>query len=1039
MRSKATLATVLLISSCCCYVCAISLVSSTIFAASAQLEATDAAMDNSGNVVYITSAVNGVFRLGTSTPFQFPLSTINPNGITCDSATNVFYIASIYRVWSVTTSNSFVSLAGGNSAGYADGTGDSALFNYPTGIVSLRSVLYVADTRNSCLRKVDLTTNSVITIAQQPTPNYLCINKQGTILYVTRNSGSTGVVRIFITNGTSLDVQGSGTHSRLQGVALNSDETALIVAEINYLKQINLSTTVVTRIAATRLITPSGLKWYCLSSGVCGVLVADTIKVSLLRLRPGSTSASLTPASSNSQTASISNSEVEWSVTTSMGLGSASMPPSASPVSVSKSVSASISASQGLPTLSYSISSARSLTNTQSTAKSWSAPTLSGSFANSMTFRTVSSSSSGSPSRNFTATFSNLTSKSSTLDETHRSQSPSLSNSFSTHSATKSVVSSSNTSPNCSTHLSMSPLSVNQALQLCPLVGSPFFADEAVCTPIVPLSPYYGQRNSSSLTWQYTVPDVDAAARSSSQFLLLAFALNTNNIISGWALDSPGTSTTNTSWLLNAVLPNCTVGLITMPYPNAAGTITLNFVARCALERVNVTVTVTTPQHPGAVSTITKISTAVAVSAAAAFGNDASTTASLVLLSLLSCTSLSPDPGVSGYAMSFVYNYGPIAMVSGNIGIGVGVTLLFAATVFVLSRHLGHARYDTAAEILRFPAVPIHVADFFLPGTLFASFLCFWSTEGGALPTGVVGACIVAGYVAGTQIMHGSVVQPLCSFTAYNVPYPTGHAREASILFPRCRWSPHSRNKYSPLVNPFVPGKEWTRTMLLCLSLLLGAVSGMASSGVGCSAGAWIIGVANIVAALALMFLRPFRLPVDKWIAPLTISLIGLSCVLKATGDADLAAASDGLTGAASMLQILRTLLTVWVQAREDQWNEEGKYSIGAKFLFWLFRERRRVPPPPQEEPMTFDAFSSTSVQHPIMLGMDEVKDNRAPTSSYVEERVQMIDFAPVPPAATLQLEHTDVSLFAQEGHKVFEGIDGYFMLEGLKKAPLLL
>ncbi|CUG39213.1 Hypothetical protein, putative [Bodo saltans] len=56
-------------------------------------------MDGYGNVVYTTSDLNGVFRLGSTTsPFTFPADTVSPRSLTCDASTNIFYVAGTERI-----------------------------------------------------------------------------------------------------------------------------------------------------------------------------------------------------------------------------------------------------------------------------------------------------------------------------------------------------------------------------------------------------------------------------------------------------------------------------------------------------------------------------------------------------------------------------------------------------------------------------------------------------------------------------------------------------------------------------------------------------------------------------------------------------------------------------------------------------------------------------------------------------------------------------------------------------------------------------
>ena len=57
---------------------------------------------------------------------------------------------------STTTSGAVTTLAGTGSSGSANGTGTSASFNYPVGITTVGTNLYVADQNNHLIRKIVL-------------------------------------------------------------------------------------------------------------------------------------------------------------------------------------------------------------------------------------------------------------------------------------------------------------------------------------------------------------------------------------------------------------------------------------------------------------------------------------------------------------------------------------------------------------------------------------------------------------------------------------------------------------------------------------------------------------------------------------------------------------------------------------------------------------------------------------------------------------------------------------------------------------------
>ncbi|CUG93213.1 transmembrane protein, putative, partial [Bodo saltans] len=173
--------------------------------------------------------------------------------------------------------------------------------------------------------------------------------------------------------------------------------------------------------------------------------------------------------------------------------------------------------------------------------------------------------------------------------------------------------------------------------------------------------------------------------------------------------------------------------------PQAYGILVIPLAASCAAKRFNISITVHWPAAPAPI-TAAVVTTTLASTAGAALGGDVVSAASLVLLSMLSCNTLAPNPGVSGYVMSVFFDDGPVSMVTGNIGIGVFVVQFGLVAVVARLRDQPH---DDVAATLRFPAVSIRVTDFLLPGTMFSALTAFWSAENGAVATGVFGVMVV--------------------------------------------------------------------------------------------------------------------------------------------------------------------------------------------------------------------------------------------------------------------------------------------------------
>lgn len=96
---------------------------------------------------------------GASAQFNSPRGAVVAGGY--------LYVADSnnHRIRKVNLATNAVSTVAGSSAGYADGTGTNAQFYTPSGVAVVNSFLYVADGSNNRIRKIDLATNAVTTIA----------------------------------------------------------------------------------------------------------------------------------------------------------------------------------------------------------------------------------------------------------------------------------------------------------------------------------------------------------------------------------------------------------------------------------------------------------------------------------------------------------------------------------------------------------------------------------------------------------------------------------------------------------------------------------------------------------------------------------------------------------------------------------------------------------------------------------------------------------------------------------------------------------
>ncbi len=178
--------------------------------------------------------------------------------------------------FAIPTQAQLTTLAGSGGTGYADGTGTSAVFWYPTNACSDGAGnLYVADRNNNCIRKIVIATGVVTTFAgsgtdgtgdgtgtsaQFSSPSGICYDGAGN-LYVSDYSSchirkvviSTGVVTT-IAGGTAFGyVNGTGTSaqfSRPLGLCLDGAGNLYVADETNHsIRKIVISTGVVTTLA----------------------------------------------------------------------------------------------------------------------------------------------------------------------------------------------------------------------------------------------------------------------------------------------------------------------------------------------------------------------------------------------------------------------------------------------------------------------------------------------------------------------------------------------------------------------------------------------------------------------------------------------------------------------------------------------------------------------------------------------------------------------------------------------------------------------
>ncbi|MDQ1362530.1 MAG: hypothetical protein QG652_390, partial [Pseudomonadota bacterium] len=124
-------------------------------------------------------------------------SFYGPKAITTDGANLYVADTNTNRIRKIVIGSKVVTTLAGSAAGSADGTGTAASFNGPTGITTDGTHLYVADTNSNKIRKIVIATGEVTTLAGSGVSG--ATNGSGTSALFTNPKG-------IVTNGASLYV-----------------------------------------------------------------------------------------------------------------------------------------------------------------------------------------------------------------------------------------------------------------------------------------------------------------------------------------------------------------------------------------------------------------------------------------------------------------------------------------------------------------------------------------------------------------------------------------------------------------------------------------------------------------------------------------------------------------------------------------------------------------------------------------------------------------------------------------------------------------
>ncbi|GMU63168.1 MAG: hypothetical protein AMXMBFR34_49310 [Myxococcaceae bacterium] len=198
-----------------------------------------------GTAAYLDSAA------GATAQFQ------NPDAITTDGATLWVIDSRRIRAVSLTPPYAVTTIAGSGAMGCMDATGAAATFDDPRGLTYFRNALYLVDANCAVVRKIDLASQAVTTLAGAAyqtgrvdgvgaaarfiSPRYIASDNSG-VLYISDTNGNqvrsftiaSNAVGTFIGSGTQGYLDGVGTQAQVHRPrGMTSDGTSLYWVEFN--------------------------------------------------------------------------------------------------------------------------------------------------------------------------------------------------------------------------------------------------------------------------------------------------------------------------------------------------------------------------------------------------------------------------------------------------------------------------------------------------------------------------------------------------------------------------------------------------------------------------------------------------------------------------------------------------------------------------------------------------------------------------------------------------------------------------------------
>ena len=277
----------------------------------------------------------------------------------------------------------------------------------------------------------------------------------------------------------------------------------------------------------------------------------------------------------------------------------------------------------------------------------------------------------------------------------------------------------------------------------------------------------------------------------------------------------------------------------------------------------------------------------------------------LAVLGMVSCGSRSPPTTAGRYLVSPFYDYGPLAMAFGNVGLCVVVYAVHGAAVWVYST-AQRVPWGAASAALRFPSIPRLLPVYLVQGAALGGSGLLWTGHVTAsdIGFGLLALALVLPFAAVDAAVLRVLVSPAATFSPLREVAPEAHRSWwRRLLIGRGVWSPAEVcRRYGSLFSATVPRRTWY--FAVDYGVLYGvavAASSRPGSGAACVAVYAVISAIFVAAVAAAVVLRPFRRPLDN--ALYVLKLLLMCCV---NGLNSVAALSDY---AASVSVVLSAVL----------------------------------------------------------------------------------------------------------------------------------